>query len=164
MTLNYLGLLRTYKERKQQLKRKWFFHCSCKVCSITEEERKKNDLTREMITFHMELATSVKGLATRSNLFSVLEDYLHVLLACYTIEQEAKDVLPVVLCICNKLYQATKAMQETWECPAMIQEELKEKLGQNFMEVLQFEAERMALVLGSGMMKVVRDIDSGTRG
>ena len=162
LTLNYLGLLRTYKERKQQLKRKWFFHCSCKVCSITEEERKKNDLTREMITFHMELASSMKGLATRSNLFSVLEDFLHVLLACYSIEQEAKDVLPVVLCICHKLYQATMAMQETWECPAMIQEKLEERLGQNFMEVLQFEAERMAVVLGSGMMRVVKDIDSGT--
>ena len=87
-----------------------------------------------------------------------------MLMACYSIEQEAKDVLPVVLCICHKLYQATKAMQETWDCPNMIQEKLEDRLGQNFMEVLQFEAERMAVVLGSGMMRVVRDIDSGTRG
>jgi len=163
LTLNYLGLLRTYKERKEQLKRKWFFHCNCKVCSLSEEEREKNDLTREMITFHMELSSSVQGLATMSNVSSVLEEYLHVLLACYSIEQEAKDVLPVVLCICHKLYQATKAMQQTWECPSMIQEELKERLGQNFMEVLQLEAERMAVVLGSGMGRVVKDIEQGAR-
>ena len=57
-------------------------------------------------------------------------------MACYSIEQEAKDVLPVVLCICHKLYQATKAMQETWEYPAIIQEKFEERLGQNFMEVV----------------------------
>jgi hypothetical protein len=53
LTLNYLGLLRTYKERKEQLKGKCFIHCNCKVCSLSEEEMEKNDLTREMITFHM---------------------------------------------------------------------------------------------------------------
>ena len=53
LTLNYLGLLRTYKERKEQLKGKCFIHCNCKVCSLSEEEREKNNLTREMIPFHM---------------------------------------------------------------------------------------------------------------
>jgi hypothetical protein len=86
-----------------------------------------------------------------------------VLMACYSIEQEAKDVLPVVLCICHKLYQATKAMQETWEYPAIVQEKFEERLGQNFMEVLQFEADRMAVVLGNGMVRVVMDIDCGSR-
>ena len=45
----------------------------------------------------------------------------------------------------------------------MIQEEIKERLGKSFMEVLQIETERMAVVLGSEMVRVVKDIDHGTR-
>ena len=154
LTLNYLGLLGTSVERSQQLKKRWSFQCNCEVCSLPEEKREENDMAREFITFHMELASCVQGLASMSTVFSVLDDYLHVLLACYSIEQEAKDILPVVLCICHKLYQAVKDMKENWECPAKIKDKLVEKLGINFMENLHKEAMRKAVVLGSGEWNV----------
>ena len=162
LTFNYLGLLRTSQERNDQLMRRWCFQCCCLVCSLPVAERNKNDMTRELITFHMELASSVSGLASLSNDYSVLNDYLHVLVACYSIEQESKDILPIVLCICNKLYKAVKVVQASWECPKEISDSLVGRLGENFMENLQEEAVRKAVVLGSEMLRVVSDIDGTT--
>eukprot|EP00092_Neocalanus_flemingeri_P018752 GFUD01020309.1.p1 GENE.GFUD01020309.1~~GFUD01020309.1.p1 ORF type:complete len:369 (+),score=108.34 GFUD01020309.1:88-1194(+) len=157
LTLNYLGLLGTWEERRQQLERKWYFQCLCEVCSLPAQERNNNDMVREFITYQMELASSVQGLASLSNVSSVLNDYLKVLCCCYSIEKEAKDILPVVLSICHKLYQAVVVNRVSWECPTELKGNLVDKLGHTFMEILDKEAVAKAEVLGSEMVKMVSD-------
>ena len=164
LTLNYLGLLGTWEERRLQLEREWCFQCSCEVCSLSEEARDKNDRVREFITYHMEVGSSWEVLASLFNESSVLNNYLHVLLACYSIEREAKYFLPLVLCICHQLYQVVKVRRVTWECPTQIKGKLMDLLGHRFMEILGREAVTKAEVLGSGMVKKVTDIAMGELG
>ena len=157
LAVSYIGddifALDTYEERRQQLEN-WNFQCSCEVCSLSAEERDKNDKVRKFIQNHqIAPLESVDDLAT---IRSRLDKYLQVLVACLSIENETKHFLPLILTNCYMLYLSVKVMRISWECTTDVKQKLEDKLGANFMEVMGMVAMTKAEVVGSEMVKVVK--------
>ena len=157
LTLNYLGgfpELCIREERQRLLLERWSFQCRCEVCSLSRMERDKNDMLRKFIIHNKDKVESIA--MSRSHVSSALTTHLQVVVACYKIELEAKDILPYALSECHVLYQAVKTTGINWKCPKKVKENLKEKLGVNFMDVLGKVSMARAEILGSEMVEMVR--------
>ena len=124
------------------------------MCSLSQKERDKNDMVRQFIIYQKDMADSMSKFM--SNASYALDTYLQVVVACYSMELEAKDILYSVLSACHVLYQYVKLRGLDWKCPSEVREKLEDKLGPNFMELLGREAMTRAEVLGSQTVEVVR--------
>ena len=150
LTVNYLGgLFGTWAERRHKLMKSWSFMCMCEVCSLPELKKNKNDTVRKFIVDHMlkDATTEVHDAMTFLPIKMV--DNLRVLLACYSIEREAKHLMPEVLWNCHLTYKIVQMLMLTWECPEDVGNNLVEKLGIGFLEILDREAVTKADMLGS---------------
>ena len=59
------------------------------VCSLSEEERDRNDKLRNFINFHLEVNVMEKCV-TPLGLIKTLNEHLQALVACYSIEHKAR--------------------------------------------------------------------------
>ena len=89
---------------------------------------------------------------TPMGLIKTLNDHLQALVACYSIEHEAKVALPFILGRCSSVFLLVKSLGSriSWECPTDVKTRLVPRLGPNFLEALKTETRARAEVLGGG--------------
>ena len=159
LTVDYVGELLTWQERMVRLNQlKWSIRCQCRVCSLSEEERDRNNMLRNFIHFHLDVNV-MEQCVTPLGLLKTLNEHLQALVACFSIEHEARIALPLLLGRCSFMYLVVKSLGNriSWGCPTDVKTKLVERLGPNFLESLKSETRARAEVLGRGMVEIVKD-------
>ena len=164
LSFNYageLGIEGSWKERRDLLQKSWFFDCECPACSLTGKERERNDQTRKDIVCQMEKflerrETFLRKPNSKAYLSTVWPDLLETLAKCYEIQDIFE--LPVVLCHCHMTYQLVKIAGIKWSLPSGVMRTLTDKLGENFLDVLDEKAMDATVVMDRSKKEMVRQM------